>query len=390
MDGHYLILYLKFIIRILNKEKFNIFLITSNKAKNHSSIDSLMKECPHLNIVYLNTPQLKLHSNLSLICYQIKLYFLIKKQFRKLSKNLFFDYIFINSIDHFEKALAIFGDPFQKVPFSGIYVNPKFHMKEVGFIKVGRFNFLSKILFFKLLTIKNLDIIFTNDIYFVDYIKNKYSKLLKKITFLFEPREFVRAPFYNQAKKKLNLPLKCFNVLVYGSLKKTKGIHNLLNIFNDKKIAKKVVVTLAGKQDNFVKKLLSLNKYKKLILQKKIYIYDNFLNDYDESLIFNSADIVWVGYERNFPYVSGVLFQAAIKKKPILASKYGIIGAMCRKYKLGYSLDCENVKEVIKYLNSIMKIRNYKKFVKNTNVLSKLSKPKFFIYQIYDNILKNI
>ncbi len=388
VDGHYLILYLKFIIRILNNKKYQVFLITSKKAKNHKSVKSLLKECKNLKIIYIKTPKLTSYSNLDLVIYQVKLYFVIKKIFKKLHNKLKFDSVFVNSIDHFEKALSIFGDPFQSVKFSGIYVNPKFHMKEIGFGKVGRFNLLSKFLFLRVLKIKNLKNIFTNDAFFIKNIKKNYDKYSKKLNFLYEPREFVKAPSRLSAKKILKISINSTNILVYGSCKKSKGIENLLKIFNDVSFSRKLCVTIAGSQDPFIKNLLMSSFCQKLILNKKLFIFSGFQDDYAESLLFNSADLVWIGYEENFPFLSGVLYQAAIKKKPILATNNGIIGWMCNKYKLGYAFNPSDTKLLKSYINKITIKHNYRKFVQNSLALAKISKPKLFIEQFENHLIK--
>ena len=65
-------------------------------------------------------------------------------------------------------------------------------------------------------------------------------------------------------------------------------------------------------------------------------------------MLFDASDIIWIGYNKNFPFLSGVFFQAAVKKKPVIASNHGIIGNNNKKYKLGYSVDVNNKLEIVK------------------------------------------
>jgi len=248
-DGHYIVLYIKFIIRILSKKKIEIVLLTSNQSKNHTSLNIIKKENPKIEIEYFEYEKPKKYNTFYLIFHQIRLYFLIKKSFIKISKKYDFDRIFLNSIDHFDKALAIFGNPFNLTPFSGIFVNPKFHLKYSKLGNAGRFNLLASFLFKKLLEIKNLKEILTNDPFFIEYLKKKKYLNYKKLTFLAEPREF-NFNFKNKiAKKLLNLPVNSIATLVYGSLKLSKGILELLDVLLCDKISKKIIVILAGHQN---------------------------------------------------------------------------------------------------------------------------------------------
>ena len=49
-DGHYIVLYIKFIIRILSKKKNEIVILTSYQSKNHASLKIIKKENPKIKI----------------------------------------------------------------------------------------------------------------------------------------------------------------------------------------------------------------------------------------------------------------------------------------------------------------------------------------------------
>jgi glycosyltransferase involved in cell wall biosynthesis len=387
-NGHYVILYIKFIIRILSKKKHQLIFLTTRKAVNHKSFKIILQENPNIKIEYIRNVKPKNYTNISLIIYQIKLFFILKKAVNKIYKKYHFDHIFLNSIDHIDKAMAFFGDPFKNIKFSGILVNPKFHLAESNLGHSGRFNFFAKMLFKRLLRINNLMNILTNDYWFIKYTKDKNYDNYHKIHYLCEPREFRFNYKKIIARKKLNFPLNSILILVYGALKESKGIKELINIFKSIDINKNIKIVIAGQQDIYTKNLLKKQKTKNLISQNKILILDSFLDDKQEGLLFSSVDLVWVAYRKNFPFLSGVLYQAAVKNLPILACNHGIINNMNKKYKLGFSVDIENLEQLVKKINKICEKKNYNRFVKNSKALAKKANPIFFMKQTYQSLIK--
>jgi hypothetical protein len=386
--GHYIALYIKFIVRLLSKNKSNVVLLTTKKTTKHKSFKVLLKENKNIKVEYIKYIRPKNFSSLSILCYQIKLYFLVKLAYKKILKKYKFDHIFVNSLDHFDKALCLFGDPFCNVNFSGIYVNPKFHLTKYNLGVAGRYNFIAKFFFKKLLLINNLKNILTNDQFFVDYTaKNKFINS-KKIRILHEPREFSHYFKKGYSRKILKLPKENFFILVYGALKETKGIIELSTALRDDRINKKASIILAGDQDKKIKNFLKSDLAKFLIKNKKLFIFKDFQNDKEESTLFSASDIVWVGYQKKFPFLSGVLYQASIKKLPIIASSHGIIGWMNRKYKLGFSVDIDNVNLLVKTINKLCNKKIYNSFSANIIDFSKKIDPKFFMAQIKNLLIK--
>ena len=92
------------------------------------------------NIYYIKkTPEPKRYDFISLLIYQVKYYFNIKKNFQKLQDKKIPNYIYINTLDHFDKALAIFGSPFSNISFSGLLCKCKFHLHS---LKIGPFKII--------------------------------------------------------------------------------------------------------------------------------------------------------------------------------------------------------------------------------------------------------
>jgi hypothetical protein len=124
------------------------------------------------------------------------------------------------------------------------------------------------------------------------------------------------------------------------------------------------------------------------INKKKLCIYKGFQDEKHEAILFSAADIVWVGYKKNFPFLSGVLYQSAIKNIPIIASSHGIIGEINKKYQLGCSINIDDRISIINAFNKLFNKVNYYKFVKNSKALAIQASPKFFMKQVFKSLNK--
>ncbi len=169
----------------------------------------------------------------------------------------------------------------------------------------------------------------------------------------------------------------------------SKGIIELLNALSDPRVSKKLVVILAGNQVSELRKILQQKYYNDLVKKKKLFIYNYFHNEKDEAILFSAAKIVWVAYNKT-PFASGVLIQAAVKRIPVVATDYGIIGDLTSKYNLGVKVNIDIKNSIIKALNNICYKKYDSKFLNknNKNILIKNSKPKFFMNLVY-NLLRN-
>ena len=59
-----------------------------------------------------------------------------------------------------------------------------------------------------------------------------------------------------------------------------------------------------------------------------------------------------------------------------------------KKYKLGFSVDIENLSLLVKKINKTCEKKNYDKFVKNSKVLGMKAAPLFFMEQTYNSLIK--
>ena len=175
------------------------------------------------------------------------------------------------------------------------------------------------------------------------------------------------------------LPKRCILILVYGALIDSKGIIELLSIFNDNKLDKNIRVLLAGKQvGNSQGLLLNNNFINKLKMEKKIFTFNGWVSEKKEALLFSATDIVWIGY-KNYPSPSGVFYQAIHKSIPMLISNDGSVNNLNKKIKVGYAVNIYDSLDIIKGIKYLLKKKNRSKFKENILKFSKISESKNWV-----------
>jgi hypothetical protein len=348
-----------------NAEK-NLSLKLKNKIKDNLEI-VIIKEPPFINS----------YNIFYLFFYQIKYFFYIKNNFKELTFRNFPDHVYINSLDHFDKALAFFGSPFGSVPFSGLLCKAKFHL---FFNKIGPYNILNyfyEFFFKRLYKIEKLKKIFLIDPLIIKYLKHKkfeYKKLKFVNDGLIENKEIISNSLIVNFKKKFFISDNDFVIIIYGAMRKDKGFIQLFKVLKNYKFSKNIIVIMAGKQDNFTKNY-TLNIQKKLNLKFRLLIFKKYIDYKLEKLLFSISNLTWIGYV-NYYGSSGVYFLSGYMKTPVVIAKNGLVSFLNRKYKIGLSVDpydCENIKEVIKFF-----INKNNFFNKNLNLFySKYKKKRF-------------
>jgi len=389
IEGHHLVMYVRFLVRGLVKKKLIFPILTSKKIKKHSTYEILKKEKKNIDFLYLEDlkyPNKK--DPFSLYLFQISNYFKIKKSFEYYSKKKKFDHIFLTTLDHIDKVISFLGSPFGNHKFSSIILNPKNHFGEYNNvskykIKKSFYDFSIK----RILKIKQLKDLYTNDPLFIKYIKDRFTKLSRKIHYFNEPVELNFLKNKKKAKKELNYISKDFVILVYGAIRNSKSVTELINFLNNNNLNPKIKVLLCGTQTEEIKKFLKKKIPINLIKKNRLKIINKFLNLKEESRIFSASDLIWIVYKENALGSSGVMFLAKKAKTPIITSKLGLPYWINKKYMLGPAVDLNDEKKIIRILNKLSSNKLfYNKFKINVKKRSKFN----FVEMFYLKILKNL
>lgn len=362
-EGHHIALYVKGLLRSIRNNGMitNVTLLTSKKTLKYFRINELKKEIKDLKVYTdfnLNYP--KNNKNIfSLLFFQISNFFILKKIFNKKLKKNNFDYIFINHLDYLEKAISIFGTPFKEIPFSGILLNPKIHLKK------NLLFYLYYYLLKRLFRIKQLKSIFSNDKFFIEFCKKKLVHCNHKVSYFAEPVSPLLRLNKTYSRDFFGFKKKHFVILVYGALKKSKSIQELLLTINTIKNSN-IKVIVAGQQTSYVKKIMTQNFIKELIINKIVFVSKGFHNNYKENLIFKASNLVWLAYKDGSYGSSGILFKAASSKLPVITTKEGLTGWQNKNYQFGIMVNLNNYEDIS---SKILDISNnklkYKKFSNN-------------------------
>ncbi len=179
--GHNLYLYLSALLKKFSK-KDKIFLLTSNQVNNDKKF-LILKKNLNFKVIKKNFPKRPNKYKFFISSfYQIKYYFFLKKVFKDIHKNYFFDHIYINNLNHFDKAISLFGNPFKNISFSVFYTNLNIFLGDKRYSQKKLLNLIYYFLFRKFYCIKNLKNIFISNILLKNFLKKK--KLFQKLDIL--------------------------------------------------------------------------------------------------------------------------------------------------------------------------------------------------------------
>ena len=388
IDGHYISLYLKNIVREILSRKIESLTIITKKSVIADENYKFFKN-KKINIFYIrDIKKPKKYNLLSLLIYQIRYYFNIKKCFNTISKNKKFDLVYVNTLDHFDKALSIFGSPFKKVNFYGLFNHIRFHLSYFKLERNFLFSYFYEILFRRILKIKYLKNIFVVDDYIKTYldIQNVDNNKLIKVneasnthnTFISKKKEIA-------FRKKYLLTKDDFVILVYGAIRKDKGIKYLINSVISNNFNKKIKIIIAGKCDS--KTLNDIKQFQKLSNKSnfEIIVFNYFIDENFQKILFSASNLVWIGYTRYYGS-SGVYYLAGHMKRPVIINNKGTLYNLNKKYKIGVATDVTDSKKVCDNINFIM-ISGLKYYKNNFKQFININKKNIFSKQITDKIL---
>ncbi len=229
---------------------------------------------------------------------------------------------------------------------SGIYFQPKFHYSElsnyVPSIKELLQQWRDKFILLRLVSNPHLKILFCLDPLAVNPI-NKINSQVKAV-YLPDPVQIPNNAEFDLATFKENLGIHPDRqvFLLFGSLKRRKGIHQLLEaiLMLQPTLCQKLCLVLLGVPHPIEEKSIIESRIAEVCQSLPIQIigkYD-FISEGDVYKYFLMADVVLATYQRQVG-ASGILLLAAAARKPVLSSNYGLIGEQVQRYGLGLTVD---------------------------------------------------
>jgi|688.fasta_scaffold335133_2 glycosyltransferase involved in cell wall biosynthesis len=388
-QGHHVALHLNLLINEFHKRKWHISILTYKKSiisEPYKLIDK--KIFTKIDFFYIKKVNFTNSKNIFyLICMQVIKYYNIITSIKKILSKNHINHIYFVTGDHIDKILAILGNFSLNIKFSLMLINSKVYLnKNINFIE-KIILFIKKKLLFNLIDISYLKNLFVVDLFLYKFIKKNKKNNFFKVEYIPDPGQLKFLFLQKFSKNLLNIKKEDFIILIYGAIKMSKGIKEIiysLQLINNQKIK----LIIAGKQTDDVKSFLALDINKKLIKSEKIIIYDGFKDYKEEAILFSASDVVWVGYNNNFSGSSGVLHQAGLVKKPVITNRMGLLGYLNKRHKIGVRVNLSSsvdIKNKILYLYRNKIIRNM--LGKNNYILSKKHSGKKFALNITNKIL---
>jgi glycosyltransferase involved in cell wall biosynthesis len=239
-------------------------------------------------------------------------------------------------------------DSFFHYPWSGAYLGPKNFRSSIPKTNMSLAErYLPS---YDILLSKNLSAIFVSDEGVVNSMENYMNNPV-----LFLPELMDKSLPSMESKLARLIKKKAGNrkiVSLLGVIAERKGIELFVDSAN-KLLLENVFFLVAGKvykekQTEFVLSKLST-------LQENSYTYletiqgDEYFNE-----LIQLSDIVFLGYKAFF-HGSGILTKAAYFKKTVIATKGHCIGERVDKYKLGITIEEDNIDQCINSIKSLIK-----------------------------------
>lgn len=360
-SGHRMALYARLFVREAVKNRWRVQFITTLKATKHPAFSLVEDEAKgELEVFFMREVNRSAKYNPSLMSrlrQEVSYYKSISEAFHKLKDDQIPDIIYMSSMDNIDKILSIMGSPFGSVNFTGMLMSVKHHRYKMRVGLKSKLDWLYEKLYLRILCIPTLKSIATIDESFFSYSKDRSEKEYKKVFFIPEVGDLNGSQSRTSARRLFSLKTDKIAILVYGSLTLRKGIETLLkavSLLNDSRL----VVILSGRQSEEVKKFLTLPAYQEMIDNNQLLQFNEFHDDEKEYCAFKAADVVWVGYSKNFYGSSGVLFQSCSASLPVIASSHGLIGWLTRKHQVGVTFEPENFRAASLAIKTILNNEN--------------------------------
>lgn len=391
-EGHHISLYIRSLVKEFKKNKVDYRLLTTKKTINSIPYKIINKEfkLKKKTIESVGIIKSKNVSFFNLLLHQIKYFFFIKRNISKVKKKFKFDVIYFGHLDPFFFIFALWSNFIGHKNITGLLCNIRFYQSEFKIKKFQLVDLVKKYLFIVFLESKVIKKIFIIDELFNLYLNRniKNKTYLKKVCHVPEAGKLKKISKQENFKKEMGIKKKDKIILLYGDIKKRKGVLELLKLCENKKMPKNIKVVIAGKQSREVSSIINKINYKKL-LRNQVYIINKFINFEEEGRLFSISDLIWLAYSGGSDGSSGVLKQASISGKPIIESGRGLISWINDKYKIGIKIKLDNINySIIKISNVLSDKKKYKFFKKNIINYKKKFNPIYFSRNIYKEIIR--
>ncbi len=230
-------------------------------------------------------------------------------------------------------------------PFSGIYFRPTFHYPDLIKITPSRRERLQywreRWLLARLLAHPRLTTLFCLDPFVLKPLqsfKTQAQKLYLPDPVQIYPPALERV---EQLRQQLGIAPERRVFLLFGALDERKGVQPLLSAIAalSPEQSQHLCLLLVGPLGAAIKSPVQAQiDHLRQTQPGQIICVDQFVPDHEIQPYFQLADVILAPYQRHVG-MSAILVRAAAAQKPLLASDYGLMGEITRRYQLGLTVD---------------------------------------------------
>jgi glycosyltransferase involved in cell wall biosynthesis len=146
-----------------------------------------------------------------------------------------------------------------------------------------------------------------------------------------------------EARRALGIPTDGRYVATAGGLDPRKGVGLLLTAFVRANLRPDDRLLLVGKMNQPMRDLITRD-YGALLSANRLVVLDRYVSDFELGCTFLSGDVL-VSAQAHQIGSSGTLVRAAAANRPIIASNFGWVGWVTKKFGLGTTVDVTNAAE---------------------------------------------
>lgn len=245
------------------------------------------------------------------------------------------DLVVVPYLDYCFHYIAINGSPFRGARWCGITMRTEFPRQGVRWSARAALRIR---LLQRMLGQPALHAVFSIDPSAREYIAERSTdRRWSALRYLPDRAETVPVQPRARARESLGLPSDERVVLLFGSIDPRKGLPELLEGAAARADSNRWTVLVAGRQTPHARALINTWRASHES-GPQLWIHDAFVEPSLAGTLFGACDVVWVGYPAHRS-MSGVLVQAALAGKSVIAHEGTLIAALAEQGGVGTVCD---------------------------------------------------
>ncbi len=346
--------YLRWLVRAISRKNWSVVIATTEEAISHPALAGITSEFGDVEIYPFRESSAyfdALAGSSQLLWREIGYWQIFRRTVREVDAKSPVDLVILPYVDYCFYAMAILGAPFRRTPWCGISMRLAIADTTTAASRHLPWKWrMAK----RLLASSKLKALFVINPSVTDVPSNWCTaKELSRLHYLPDPAEYEVADSRWKARATLGLANDKIAILVFGSIDERKGVDSLLAALAAQNDLASYVVILAGKQSPKMRKELLAPACTKMLSERRLIVFDQFVSEAELRRLLAASDVVWVGY-RNHVYMSGVLVLAGKAGLPTVGTSQGEIGRLIIRHAMGAAARIDRPTEVAIALRKLL------------------------------------